>query len=92
MSDTARNEVSILGLVASDAAYKQSGFATGAVLQSVPDNEPGEDYPFPATVLSRIGEQEIDPSSRLFYQLTTSPGKDGAPIRTVEFQNWHFNI
>jgi Ca2+-binding RTX toxin-like protein len=91
MSDTARNEVSILGLVASDAAYKQSGFAAGAVLQSVPDNEGGEDYPFPATLLSSMGEQGIDPLSRLFYQLTTSPGKDAAPIRTVEFQNWHFN-
>src|SRR5688572_27454300 len=90
ISDATRNEVSLLGLVASDAAYKQSGFAAGAVLQSVPDNERGEDYPFPATLLSRLGEQGIDPSSRLFYQLATSPGRDGAPVRTVEFQNWHF--
>src|SRR4051812_20135140 len=83
VSDKVRNEISILGLVASDAAYNSGGFGEGAPLQSFPDNKLSEEYPFPALLLSQMGEQGTDPSSPLAYELT-SGGKGRRPCKA-----WH---
>ena len=78
VSNTYRNEVSLLGLVASDFAYKQASI--GEVLASFPDSRPTEEYPFPP---SGLGMSD-DPSAATFGFRVD---EDGTGL--VQFPNWN---
>src|SRR5688572_28667423 len=88
LSNAVRDEISILGLVASDAAYKKGGFSNGSFLQSYPDHQqPSEDFPVRAAVVSRQGDA-ADPSSRLAFSPTIFEAPSGQQISGVAFSNW----
>src|SRR5688572_23053845 len=86
-TNAARDEMSILGLVASDAAYKKDGFGEGSLLRSNPDHEPlAEDYPLLADVVRRAAQDHA--SARLAFTPTRFPTPSGQEIDGVQFTNW----
>lgn len=76
-NDTHRNQVSLLGLVASDLAYKEA--SSGEMLASFPDSRSDEEYSFPKAVpgLSQ------DPSASTFGVWDDEDG-----IGVITFPNW----
>lgn len=86
-TNAAREEMSILGLVASDAAYKKDGFGEGSLLRSNPDHEQlADDYPLRADVVRRAAQDHG--SARLAFTPTLFPTPSGQDIAGVQFTNW----
>src|SRR5687768_2522085 len=91
-SDAARNQVSLLGLVASDFAYKRfadilfdpNDPTIGELLASFPDSQPAEEYSFPRDIVGISN----DASSAMFA--TRSDQNDTGVLL---LPNWQvFNI
>ena len=83
IDDGYRNEISLLGLVASDAAYQQKSRA-GIPLQSLPDSSANDEYSFKADAILPRFAVLMDPSSPLAFKETVLQN-----VETVEFINWH---
>jgi len=86
------NDLSILGLVASDAAYKSlaqysedRGAGKPVYLQSVPDSTKDNEADFPSVLAATLPNEGL--TARL--PLGTSSGsRDGGPAQTITFTNW----
>jgi hypothetical protein len=88
LNDGVRTQISMLGLVASDAAYKNNGFGENSLLRSNPDHAiAAEDYPLHETIVRRAADA-LDPGSRLAFSPTDFLAPSGNEIAGVEFTNW----
>jgi Ca2+-binding RTX toxin-like protein len=86
-SDIYRDQISILGLIASDASYKSGGFGPDSLLRTSPDSDPADEYPFYARILERASPVE-DAASPMAYDAPVFPGEDGNLVLGVELKNW----
>src|SRR5687767_11823131 len=86
-SDTQRNQVSLLGLIASDFAYKRgtdmvfdpNDPTRGEFLASLPDSNANDEYSFPPGLI----DISSDPASPMFGSLVDQNG-----VGVVVLPNW----
>ena len=81
-----QNELSILDLVASDAAYRpKDAFDQDASLFSYQDSSPDPEFGFPRSLLEGISNAPSSPTAHLPLQADPGTGAE-----TVMFTNWEY--
>lgn len=85
MTIRARNPLSVLALVGSDASYRRAGFVINARLRSLGDSDFDDEVGFADSL--RLSLSSID-GAFAEVQISGSVSTPRGPENEVEFQNW----